>query len=108
MTRTELTRNDVPAPTETDRHSLLASESRRTTLRVLRDCDLPVGLDALAAAVVAEGTETLSAGCREIDRVAVRLHHVDLPKLARAGYVEYDTAGSRVVGLADVATLLSE
>lgn len=85
---------------------LLADRSRRRCLERLREA--PSGTadiaDLVEAALQAEGTEAASdasttgaaageGGTGDPEarrRLAIRLHHVDLPKLAAQGVVEYD------------------
>lgn len=75
-------------------HTVLADEQRRRVLRYVRELDGSTSLDALAA--------HLDGGRQENarKRTAHRLHHATLPKLADAGFVEYD-AGSRTVRFRD-------
>lgn len=64
---------------------------RRFVLRYLKQQPSPVALDRLAAAVTAwefDATEDFPA--EEYGRVRATLHHVHLPKLARAGLADYD------------------
>lgn len=75
---------------------------------MLADCETPVELDELAAAVATAADGVLAAGVEEIDRTAIRLHHVDLPKLADAGLVDYDSEDTRVTGVHDDAARLAE
>ena len=70
---------------------VLADPYRRIVLSRLFEHDEPMSVDVLAAEV-AEATESWGAGAPAGDsrRIAVRLHHVHLPKLAAAGLVERD------------------
>jgi hypothetical protein len=72
---------------------------RRYALQYLAHFNYPVELRTLAAHVAAALTtvpvESLSDGERE--RVAIRLHHVDMPKLVAEGIVAYDPESRMVV-----------
>lgn len=68
-------------------HRLLASEERRTVLRYLAGCEGTATVPELARQVT-DSTESEAEGGR--GDTHLRLHHVDLPKLAEAGVVEYD------------------
>lgn len=75
--------------TESERHGLLSSERRRTAIDVLGGLSGPVELEELAAAVAARedgGTADEVA----VERVAVQLHHVHLPKMADMGVLDYE------------------
>ena len=82
--------------TESDRHRLLATERRRAALDTLEGRTAPVDLADLAAGLV--GRERGADGFDEetLRRVAVRLHHVDLPMMADLGVVDYDPDANRV------------
>ncbi|UPV74258.1 helix-turn-helix domain-containing protein [Halorussus limi] len=64
-----------------ERCRLLGDSLRRRTLRALDPDERPVALSELRDRV-ADGSDS--------DTVAVRLHHVHLPKLDEAGLVSYD------------------
>lgn len=70
----------------------LATDRRRTVVRVLRNADERVSIEELAQHVVAQERQTppQTLSSDEADRVATRLYHVDLPKLRAAMLVEYD------------------
>jgi len=53
---------------------------------------MPMTLADLSDEVVGSETDEPEPdrSCDEIARVAARLHHVDLPKLAEAGFLTYD------------------
>jgi len=80
--------------TETDAAAIapLADERRRTVLRRLREYGMPMTLADLADEVVGSENDEHDPdrSCDEVARVAARLHHVDLPKLAEAGFLSYD------------------
>lgn len=75
--------------TTSERHRLLASARRKLTLEILDETTAPIDLDELAARLFAretgaDGDETA------VERVAIALHHVHLPKLDSAGVLRYD------------------
>lgn len=64
---------------------------RERVLTVLDDRELPVSLSDLADAVLEHaGPMSPLATQEDAESVRVRLHHVDLPKLADSGAIEYD------------------
>jgi len=81
---------------ESDRHSLLATERRRTAFDVLSNRTVPVGLEEVAAAVATREDDHANPTREHVDRVALTLHHVHLPKLCEVGVVRYDPASRRV------------
>lgn len=86
--------------TSTDRgdeyHRLLSSERRRTVLDVLAEQPMPVGLEAVAAAVAEREADADAPVEDAIDRVAVTLHHNHLPRMADAGVLEYEPSARSV------------
>jgi hypothetical protein len=78
---------------EDDRYRLLASAHRRAALAALAERTAPVDLEDLAREVAAFVRDD-DAG---IDEVALRLHHVHLPKMVELGVLDYDPETSRVV-----------
>ena len=92
----------------------LASERRRAALSALSEAEGPIEVPALARTVAGrERTAGASPADERVERVHVALFHVDLPKLADLGVVDYDrdrgTVEASVRGidalLADVETL---
>lgn len=79
-----------------------ADSRRRYALQYLAQFEYPVELRTLAASVAAAlatvPVETVSDDERE--RVAIRLHHVDIPPLVADGVIDYD-AESRMVVFTD-------
>lgn len=77
-------------------HDLMAVKRRRLAIDVLSDQAGPVDVEELAAEIAAR-TEELDADDRtDVDRVAITLHHVHLPKMAALDILEYDTADTLV------------
>ena len=68
---------------------LLSHPLRRRLLVELPDHDNPVSLHALVDDLAGSGT-TGSDESLDPDDVRAQLHHVHLPKLSTAGWVEYD------------------
>ena len=79
---------------ESERHQLLGSERRRTTLEVLSRRLTPIGLDELAAAVAERETDASSE--QHTERIRISLHHKHLPKMADMGVIDYDEESHRV------------
>lgn len=70
---------------------------RERVLTVLENRELPVSLTELADAVLDHaGPMSPLATQGNAETVRVRLHHVDLPKLADRGAIEYDAANNVV------------
>ena len=69
---------------------LLSSPSRRTVLRHLANCPLPVTVEELVAVLVAAETERARTriGDERRSAIGIALRHVHLPKLAEAGLVD--------------------
>ncbi|SFR68843.1 DUF7344 domain-containing protein [Halogeometricum limi] len=75
-----------------DTIATLADRDRRTVLSCLDDHSAAVDIETLAADVVAacDGTSRDEVSEEDRDAAMVRLHHVDLPKLQNAGFVDFD------------------
>jgi hypothetical protein len=73
-----------------ERYSLLASARRRLALSLLEETTAPVTLEEFAASIVAR-EEASAGGGDTVERVAISLHHVHLPRLVDAGVLEYDS-----------------
>lgn len=74
--------------------SALSEEHNRFVLRYFRESSANVAsLDEFVEKLASEGTET-GPGSRE--RIATRLHHMELPKLADAGVIDYDPRSKTV------------
>jgi hypothetical protein len=80
-----------------ERYRVLSAERRRLTLDVVADRTAPVGLDDVARAVARRETDADVPDAAAVERVAVSLHHVHLPKLSDAGVVQYDPDSNRIV-----------
>lgn len=89
-----------------DRHRILASEHRRTTIAVLRSATTPIALDALAARVVDRNEGLAGMGIDAEENVAIGLHHNHLPLLDEMGVLAYDTNAKYVDTIADLDPLV--
>jgi hypothetical protein len=96
MSKSSNDRPDEPTSavelTTSERHHLLANDRRRVVIDALRDQPVPIDLTSLARAVARRETDGARIDEQHVERVAVALHHVQLPKLAEFGVVEYDPA----------------
>jgi len=81
---------------ERERHLLLAEERRRKALDELTGRTAPVELTELGRAVAVRESDAGGPDEETVERVALTLHHVHLPKLAQSGIIEYDTDDSRI------------
>jgi hypothetical protein len=72
------------------RHELLSDERRRTALAVVEALESPVDLAELAGSVAAATPDLDPEVGATLERVAVSLHHVHLPKLAAHDVLDYD------------------
>jgi len=79
---------------------LLRSYRRRFVLARVSEAEDPVSIDWLAAELAAAGTDesTDEVTAAAHDRNRIRLHHADIPPLAAAGLVHYDTQRGLVSG----------
>ena len=77
---------------------VLGSYRRRVVLAELSDRAEPVHRDTLAEAVVATERDIARETAPEeaVERAAIRLHHVDLPRLEAADLLHYDHVSERV------------
>lgn len=79
---------------------------REHVLAVVESSESPLSLSALVDALVERADPSSSRFTRENldpERVRVRLHHVDLPKLQAAGALEYDRSNHVVSSSAERA-----
>jgi hypothetical protein len=83
-----------------ERYRLLTSEYRRLTISILAETASPIELEDLAAEIATREVEVPSDD-GAVERVAISLHHTDLPKLAQAGILDYDP-GSHLVKSAEL------
>lgn len=67
---------------------VLSNYRRRAVIRHLSENGDPTSIDDLAREVAGAAPPEISEGTD--DRIATKLHHVDLPKLVDHGFVEYD------------------
>lgn len=70
--------------------TLLADRRRRTLLFVVGDASGPVPLTDLSERLLARESTDSAADSAAVERIELKLHHVDLPKLADADVVAYD------------------
>lgn len=82
--------------TASDRHRLLAVERRRLVLDILAGNTDPVELDELATGIVEREDGTDAVDEPTVERVAITLHHVHLPKVAQFGIIDYDPKTRRI------------
>lgn len=82
--------------TESERYRLLADEQRRAAIDALAGRTGPVELDDLASAVAARKTDVEPVDDVVVERIAVTLHHVHLPKMSDLGVVDYDPDTTRI------------
>lgn len=82
--------------TESEYHELLAAEQRRIALDVLENSLAPVGVEDLAATVAARESDGVGVDEESVARVAIRLHHIHLPKMDDLGVIGYDPDAARV------------
>lgn len=97
-------RPEAGSITESEYHRLLSSARRRALLDVLRDGSTPMDVETLAMEVREEEQRTGSADQDAMDRIAITLHHVHLPKLDEVGIVDYDQSATCVVSFQDLPT----
>lgn len=94
---TDNDKNDEQLVTETS--GLLSHPLRRRLLLELSNHDNPVHLDALVDAVAGSNTSGAATGHDSIadpDALRIELHHAHLPKLAAAGWIDYDTENKAI------------
>lgn len=96
---------DAIDTTTTDSHDsldavfdVLATERRRTMLSILAGQYHPIKRRTLARDVVAQEADIdeKDVSVDEVDAVLASIHHVHLPKLLDAGFVEYDAEAETV------------
>lgn len=82
---------------EDEYHRLMAVRRRRTTLAALTELSFPIDLDDLAAAIVKREKDRADIDETSIDQIAMKLHHIHLPKMDSLGVIDYDYDTNRVV-----------
>jgi len=87
--------------------SLLASEQRRNALYYLRQCDGPVPVADVAAAVADEIADRDTEERELHERLRVELRHVHLPKATQLDCVRYDP-GLEMVEFGTPSQLLTD
>lgn len=96
--------NSGPATDETAiRFDALAHERRRQVLAILAGADQPLSLTDLATEVARREADqdAIGADYERAEQIRVMLYHWHVPKLADAGFVEYD-AETRTVTRTEV------
>ncbi|WP_265109902.1 DUF7344 domain-containing protein [Halosolutus halophilus] len=100
MTRSirELTRTyaEPVDPWESDHDRPFETDRRTMTIDVLLGRRGPVELADLAAGIAARENGVDETDAETVDRVALALHHVHLPRLADWGIIDYDPAANRI------------
>lgn len=98
---------EQPTPISTDTvFDVLAHEHRRIALNHLTQTEEPVPVDALVDTVTDE-TNHLEDAESTRERIAVIFHHSHLPKMANAGFIEYDENQKKVTVTAAASTIQS-
>lgn len=82
--------------TKSERHRLLAKERRRVTMRCLARLTPAVTLSELSLAVAECEADVGIASEETRERMAITLHHCDLPLMADFGVLTYDANARRV------------
>lgn len=91
--------------TANERYDLLADERRRLALAALAERSTPVDLEDLAEAVAGGETGGATPSADEVERAAISLHHVHLPRAAELGVIDYDADATRVERVGPVPSL---
>lgn len=89
---------DVPVPPANDPEDpawdLMAAVVKRPyrqhVVSLVAEATDPIPLDVLASELAENDQFQIDSGASAYDRVTVRLHHVDLPKLEELGVLDYD------------------
>lgn len=73
--------------------AVLRSERRREALTIVQDAEYPIALVDLAQNLCLDGgaRPSTDAEFEAIERCYVGLYHLDVPKMADAGLVEFDS-----------------
>lgn len=90
---------DLPRKTDlstSERCSLLASDRRRLALDILTGKTAPVELEELAVGIAAREGGSDAVDEETVERVAITLHHVHLPKMVDLGVLDYDPKTNRI------------
>jgi len=88
---------------QSEYNRVVRDEHRRRVIGVLRDRGTPIDLEELATAVAGRRS---GAGAVDADGLSVSLHHVHLPMLDDAGFVDYDPETQEVDVHRDAIDLL--
>lgn len=91
-TATDAADRSPAAPTRTEAETE-PQRRRRLTLEALESLSGRATVDELVAELLAAGHDAVDG---DAERIRIRLHHVDLPRLADAGRIAYDVERERV------------
>lgn len=80
--------------TTSEQFELLRSERRRQVMDALHDEAEPLALEALAARIAED--ETDSESDETVHSVSISLHHLHLPKMDEMGVLDYDAEAHRI------------
>lgn len=102
------TQTEQPTSISTDTiFDIFAHEHRRIALNHLTQTEGPVPVDALVDTVTNEANQLGDAESTR-DRIAVLFHHSHLPKMADAGFIEYDENQKKVRLTTEASTIQSD
>lgn len=83
--------------TETERHTLLRDERRRTALDVLADQPATVTLSEVAAGVAAREDGFDADDEAAVRSIEIALHHTHLPKMEELGVLSYQPQTHHII-----------
>jgi hypothetical protein len=89
----------MPNPSQMDTlHEVLAHQRRRDALRCLEESETPITVADLAEDVAKheQGSNPSEILTDVVRQIHICLYHVDIPKLADAGLVKYDSQTTTV------------
>lgn len=81
---------------EDERHEVLSVKRRRLILDILENETTPIGLDTLESKLATRETGVDEDDEEAVERVALSLHHVHLPKMVASGILDYDTSAYQI------------
>lgn len=87
----------------------LVDDRRRHMLAILNGTDVPLSLADLAFEIARRelADDDIDLAHEQVEQIYVQLYHRDVPKLADAGLVEFETA-TNTVSLTDVTVSIDE